>query len=51
MANKDNYMNYSEYTTVLLAPQSFIDGNSGTVVYFDSLISYEAVSEFIPIFG
>lgn len=51
MANKDKYMNYSEYTTVLLAPQSFIDSNSDTVVYFDSLISYESVSKFLPIFG
>ena len=50
MANKVQYMNYYDYTTVLLAPNSFLTKNSDKVKYFDSLISYEDVSKFIPLF-
>jgi hypothetical protein len=50
MANNSKFMNYSEFTTVLLAPKSFFEKNAEEVAYFDSLISYESVSEFIPIF-
>lgn len=51
MLNSDKYMNYAAYTTVLLAPKSFIVENKEAAVYFESLISYESVSKYIPLFG
>ncbi len=51
MANKEGYMNYSRFTTVLLAPEGFIAGNEDKVKHFDSLLSYESVSTFIPLFN
>lgn len=51
MANKEQYMNYSDYTTILLAPNSFYEENGDKVNHFDCLISYEAVSSFIPLFA
>jgi len=51
MANKEQYMNYSEFTTVLLAPESFIEQNEENVKHFDSVLSYESVSTFIPLFA
>jgi hypothetical protein len=51
MANKEQYMNYSRYTTMLLAPRSFIEENEDKVKHFDSLLSYESVSTYIPLFA
>lgn len=51
MANKTQFMNYSDYTTILLAPNSFLKRNSDKTHYFDCLLSYESVSRFIPLFG
>ncbi|WP_449287798.1 hypothetical protein [Marinobacter salarius] len=51
MANKAQYMNYSRFTTVLLAPKSFIDGHEDEVKHFDSVLTYESVSMFIPLFA
>ena len=51
MANKPQYMNYSDFTTVLLAPQSFFNNNADQVKYFDCLISYESVAETVPEFA
>lgn len=51
MANKEQYMNYSKFTTVLLAPNSFIEENEDKVKHFDSVLSYESVSTFIPLFA
>jgi len=51
MANKDQYMNYKDFTTILLAPKSFFEENVDKVNHFDCLISYEAVSSFIPLFA
>ena len=51
MSGKDAYMNYSEYTTILLAPQSFIALNLDKVGNFDCKITYEDVARYIPLFG
>lgn len=51
MANKEQYMNYSKFTTMLLAPKTFIEENTDEAKHFDSLLSYEAVSTFIPLFA
>ncbi len=51
MANKEKYMNYSKITTMLLAPESFIQENEDKVKHFDSVLSYESVSKFIPLFA
>ena len=51
MLGKEQYMNYSEFTTILLAPNRFLHANSDKVHYFECLISYESVSAFIPEFA
>jgi hypothetical protein len=51
MAKKQQYMNYSQFTTILLAPHRFADENRNKVQYFDCIISYEAISKYIPLFG
>lgn len=51
MANKERYMNYSSYTTILLAPRSFIEEQADKVRHFESVISYEAISSYIPLFA
>ena len=51
MSNKAKYMNYSDFTTILLAPNSFLESNSKVTHHFDCIISYELVAEFIPLFS
>jgi len=51
MANKEQYMNYSDFTTILLAPNSFFEENGDKINNFDCLISYEEVSNFVPLFA
>lgn len=51
MSGKKEYMDYSEFRTILLAPQSFIEGNLEKVKNFDHTISYEDVAQYIPLFG
>ena len=50
MANNQKYMNYSDFATILLAPQGFINEHTDQVKYFDCLITYESVAETIPEF-
>ena len=50
MSKKEKYMNYDMFCTVLLAPESFMKLNSDKTKYFDSLLSYEAVGQYIPLF-
>jgi hypothetical protein len=50
MANKSQFMNYSDFSTILLAPKRFFEENSDKVQHFDTLISYESVAQFIPLF-
>ncbi|WP_404365612.1 hypothetical protein [Marinobacter sp.] len=51
MANKSQYLNYSAFTTILVAPKAFMDANDEEVTYFECLITYEAIGEFIPQFA
>lgn len=51
MAHKPQFMNYSDFTTVLLAPQAFMDANADKVRHFGCLLPYDAVAEFIPEFA
>jgi hypothetical protein len=51
MARRAEYMDYSDFATVLLAPSGFIDAHISEVDYFDGTITYESVAAFIPLFG
>lgn len=51
MANEPEYLEYGDFTTILLAPESFIQGNREQAEYFDCQITYESVSEFVPEFA
>jgi len=51
MAGKSEYMSYSDYATILLAPEAFLKEHSSTVHHFDCRISYETVAKAIPLFG
>jgi hypothetical protein len=48
MAAKPEYLNFSEFQTVLIAPAIFRMANREKSDIFDCYISYEALSEFIP---
>lgn len=50
MANKQQYMNYSVFTTILLAPRAFIEEHNSQAEHFDTSILYEEVAKFIPLF-
>ena len=39
-----------DFTTILLAPNSFIDSNADQVKYFETIISYEELGEHISLF-
>ena len=51
MAGKPEFMNYSGFTTILLAPDSFLQGNADKVGHFSCLISYESYAQYIPVFA
>ena len=51
MMGKEKFMGYSKYTTILLAPNSFIEENADKIHHFECTISYERVAELIPLFG
>ena len=51
MTGRSEYMSYSDYTTILLAPEAFFEENSATVHHFECRISYESVALAIPVFG
>jgi len=51
MAFKANYMNYSDFTTILLAPESFCDKHKEEIKAFDAIITYESVATRIPLFA
>ena len=48
---KPRYGNYSEFETVLLAPQVFKDNNSDLANRFGCFISHEQVAQHIPLFA
>jgi len=51
MKGKTQYMNYSDFETVLLAPDAFIADHHDVISHFDRRITYESVAAEIPIFG
>jgi len=51
MKGKTMYMGYVEYTTILVSPKSFVTQNQDEVTNFDSIITYEEISEYIQLFG
>jgi len=51
MSGKNQFMNYGEYTTVLLAPMAFAERNADKVAHFDVFISYEDVAEHVEMFS
>jgi hypothetical protein len=51
MAGKSEYMCYSDFTTILLAPEAFIREHCDKAHHFDCRISYESVAMAIPLFG
>lgn len=50
-ANDAQWLNYVDFETVLLAPESFIEANWEPATQFDRVISYESVAAFVPSFG
>lgn len=51
MAAKSEYMNYSDFTTILLAPKLFCEEHEEKARHFDRIIAYESVAQFIPLFS
>jgi hypothetical protein len=49
MANNPNYMDYGDYATILIAPESFLAKNAAEVGHFDTRISYESIASEIPL--
>ena len=50
MMNKEKYLSYSEFETVLIAPSAFRDNNKEKCDLFGTYISYEEIANFIPDF-
>jgi hypothetical protein len=50
MAGKPEYMDYSKFTTILLAPKRFFDKHHDEALHFDCFISYESIAQIIPLF-
>jgi hypothetical protein len=51
MMNRTEYLNYSDFATVLLAPLAFTHNNRAKCDLFDCSLSYEDVAKFIPEFA
>ena len=51
MAGDGRYLGYSDFVTAILAPQRFLQRYAEQVRNFDLSFSYEAVSNFIPLFA
>ena len=51
MKKKSQFMNYSDFTTILLAPASFIAKHKSEAKHFELCITYEAVGPMIPLFA
>lgn len=50
-ANDQKWLNYSDFETILLAPESFAKSNKDAASQFDRFLSYEEVARFAPLFG
>ncbi|MCL1065269.1 hypothetical protein L2735_00285 [Shewanella olleyana] len=51
MKGKAEFMAYDDFATVLVSPKVFIERNQEEVANFDSIVTYEEVSEYIALFG
>lgn len=51
MAGKDRFLRHDDFTTLLLAPNSFLQIHRECAEQFDALVSYEEVSHAIPLFA
>jgi hypothetical protein len=51
MMQKREYLNYEDFATVLLCPESFKERYPTKCDLFDACISYEAIAHFVPDFG
>ena len=49
-ANSPKHGNYTDWQTMLVAPQAVIDQNQAAAEHFDLVIAYEALQAFIPAF-
>jgi hypothetical protein len=50
MMNKPEFMSYSDFATVLIAPLAFLNAHATEAASFDTAISFEALGGFIPDF-
>jgi hypothetical protein len=50
-ANQSKWLSYTDYETILMAPQAFLDANEQCVAQFDRSIPYEEIGNFIPLFA
>ena len=51
MMNKEEYLSYEDFATILVCPESFRERYRIKCDLFDAFISYEEVANFIPNFG
>lgn len=48
---KDKYQNYTDFQTVLVAPNAFRERNANQVAMFDVFVSHEDIAAYIPEYG
>jgi hypothetical protein len=51
MSNKVEYLDYSDFATILLAPRSFRERFASDSALFEVFIAYEEVARFVPAFS
>jgi hypothetical protein len=51
LAGRPRYLRYQGWETAIIAPQAFLDRHADRCCPFDRAITYEAVAEWIPLFG
>jgi hypothetical protein len=51
MMNRAEYLSYSDFATILIAPLVFRHSNAAKCALFDCHLTYEDIAKFIPEFG
>jgi hypothetical protein len=51
MSNKVEYLNYADFSTVLLAPRRFRERFASDCALFEVFIAYDEVAQFVPAFS
>jgi hypothetical protein len=51
MKDKNDYMNFVDYETLIIAPHSFLNLHPQEANHFDEKIPYEAIASQVPLFG